>query len=61
MPDFRITIDMQDLGAREVDDIASEIEDTIKAELGEDVQVRVSQKVGDNYFGREPGDDLIES
>lgn len=66
MPDFRITIDLIDVGPGDADDIFENVCDQVTGDLGiEDLGdmaiARLSQKVGDNYFGRERGDDLIES
>jgi hypothetical protein len=65
MPDFRITIDLKDVGPGDADDIYQNVIDQVAGDLGmdeldEDTVIRLSQKVGDNYFGRDPGDDLLE-
>lgn len=63
MPDFRITIDLRDVGPGDVDDLAEQIADehgdTFDAEQG-DFVVRVQQKVGESFYGRDRGDDVIE-
>jgi len=64
MPDFRITIDVKDVGGGDVDMLVQDIErdygDDFDADKG-DFVVRASQKVGDNYYSRDPGDDVIMS
>jgi hypothetical protein len=62
MPDFRVTIDVLNVGPGDVDDLANQImaRYDYDASAGEFV-VRVSQKVGDNFYGRDSGDDVIEA
>jgi hypothetical protein len=64
MPDFRITIELKDVGPGDVDDLAREIEDDYGQIYGindGDFVVLITQKVGQNYFGRDPGDDVIQA
>lgn len=62
MPDFRITIDVKDVAGGDIDALADDISathgDDFDAAQG-DFTVSVSQKVGSNFFGRDPGDDVI--
>jgi hypothetical protein len=64
MPDFRITIELVDVSGDQTDELAKEIEDDYGQDFGindGDFIVRISQKVGQNYFGRDPGDDVIQT
>jgi len=62
MTDFRITIDVKNVGPGDVhglaDDIEAQFGDSYDAALG-DFIIRVSQKSGDGYFSRERDDDLL--
>jgi hypothetical protein len=64
MPDFRITVDLINVGPGDADDIYQNVTNQVLGDLGieeadDEVVIRLSQKVGDNFFGRDPGDDLI--
>jgi len=62
MPDFRITIDVKDVAGGDIDFLAEQIRnehgDNFDADNG-DFIIRVSQKQGENYFERDPGDDVL--
>jgi hypothetical protein len=62
MPNFRITIDVKDVAGGDVDMLAQDILDehgmNFDASKG-DFTIIVSQKVGDNFYMRDPGDDVI--
>jgi len=62
MPDFRILIEATDVGPGDIDDLAEDIKQDYGDNFGiadGEFKVTVQQKVGDNYFGRERGDDVI--
>ncbi len=62
MPNFRITIDVKDVAGGDVDMLAQDILDEHGANFDADngdFTVVVSQKVGDTFFTRDPGDDVI--
>ena len=63
MPDFRITIDVKDVSGGDIDALADSILDDhgveFEAEQG-NFTVRVSQKLEDNFYNRDAGDDVLE-
>jgi hypothetical protein len=59
MADFKILINVEDIGVGDIDDLTDDINDLL--EPYEKFTMIVSQKVGTSYFSREIGDDLIES
>lgn len=62
MADFRIIVDVKDVAGGDIDMLAEDIAEDFGGNFDIDsggFSVRVQQKVGDNYFSRDPGDDLI--
>jgi hypothetical protein len=62
MADFRIVIDVRDVGGGDIDQLAESIMDehgfNFDAAKG-DFKITIQQKEGDSYYAREPGDDVI--
>jgi len=62
MADFRVIIEVKDVAGGDVDILVEDIErdfgEEYDAEKG-DFKVYAQQKVGENYFSRDPGDDVI--
>lgn len=63
MPEFRIMIDVKEVGGGDIDQLVERIEDDYGPEFDAHMghfMVRAAQKQGDHYFTRDPGDDVLE-
>lgn len=58
MADFRVTIELLDVGAGDADDLAAAIHAILD---GAEFKITVAQEVYGQFLTRSPGDDLIEA
>ena len=60
MANFRIIIDVPDVGGGDIDAIAQDLEVVISSFVEDEFTMKVQQVAGDNAFSRAPGDDVIQ-